>query len=175
MAGAPAPDLLVHPLDDAHDRASFTCGVESLDRYFRTQAGQDSRRRASAVFVLTSTDEPSRVLGYYTLTATALPPGEVPQAARKHIPRYPLVSATLIGRLAVAAEHQGRRLGAVLLTDALRRAHASSATVGSSAVVVDALSEKAVDFYAAHGFVRLPDSPRLLIPMVSVARLFPAD
>jgi hypothetical protein len=32
-------------------------------------------------------------------------------------------------------------------------------------VVVDALDEAAVGFYAAHGFVRLPDSPRLVMPM----------
>src|SRR5882757_2645879 len=48
--------------------------------------------------------------------------GRVPEAARKHIPRYPLVSATLIGRPAVSKDRQGQRLGAVLLADALRRA-----------------------------------------------------
>lgn len=113
------------------------------------------------------------MLGYYTLAATALPPGDVPEAARRDVPRYPLVSATLIGRLAVAAECQGRRLGAILLGDALRRSYASSGTVGSSAVVVDALDDRAADFYAAHGFLRLPDTLRLLLPMRSVAKLFP--
>ena len=39
-------------LDEAHDRGSFACGVESLDRYLKTQAGQDLRRKANAVFVL---------------------------------------------------------------------------------------------------------------------------
>jgi hypothetical protein len=47
-----APDLAIVPLDDSHDRAAFTCGVESLDRYFQAQAGQDVRRRANGVFVL---------------------------------------------------------------------------------------------------------------------------
>jgi hypothetical protein len=31
--------------------------------------------------------------------------------------------------------------------------------------VVDALDESAAGFYAAHGFVRLPDSLRLVLPM----------
>lgn len=173
MADEPSPDLRVASLDERHDRASFTCGVGSLDRYLRTHAGQDARRRASAVFVLTATDEPSRVIGYYTLAATAKPPGEVPEAARKHVPRYSLVSATLIGRLAIATEHQGRRLGAVLLADALRRAYASSATVGSSAVVVDALDEQTAASYAAHGLLSPAESLRLLLPMSSVAKLSP--
>lgn len=168
---APAPDLVIVPLDDGHDRAGFTCGVESLDRYFATQAGQDVRRRANGVFVLAKTADPGRVLGYYTLCATALAPGDVPEAARKHIPRYPLVSATLIGRLAVANNRQGQRLGAIILADALRRALASAETVGSSMIVVDALDEGAAAFYAAHGFVRLPESMRLVLPMRTVERL----
>ena len=90
---------------------------------------------------------------------------EVPEAARTHVPRYPLVSATLIGRLAVAKECQGQRLGAVLLADVLRRAFDSAGTVGSSMVMVAALDEAAAGFYAAHGFVRLPNSLRLVLPM----------
>ena len=165
MAKQPSRDLRVVLLDEQHDRSSFTCGVESLDRYLRTQAGQDVRRKANAVFVLSEAYESARILGYYTLCAMAVSQGDVPEAARKHIPRYPLVSATLIGRLAVATEHQRQRLGAVLLADALQRAFESASTVGSSMVVVDALEESAAGFYAAHGFVRLPDSLRLVLPM----------
>lgn len=165
MAKRPSVDLRVVPLGEVHDRASFTCGVESLDRYLKTQAGQDVRRKANAVFVLSSESEPVRVLGYYTLCAMAISQGEVPEAARKHVPRYPLVSCTLIGRLAIAKDQQGQRLGSILLADALLRAFESASTVGSSMVVVVALDEAAVSFYAAHGFVRLPDSLRLVMPM----------
>lgn len=164
-------DLRIVPLDEGHERVQFTCGVASLDSYFQTQAGQDMRRRANAVFVLVAPGQPSQVLGYYTLCATALPPGEVPEAARRHIPRYPLVSATLIGRLAIARDRQGQRLGAVLLADALRRSLASSRTVGSSMVVVDALDEGAANFYGAHGFIRLPESFRLVLPMRTIEQL----
>ena len=170
MAAA-EPDLAIVPLEDGHDRAAFACGVVALDRYLQIQAGQDVRRRANGVFVLADKIQPARVLGYYTLCATALNPGDVPEAARKHIPRYPLVSATLIGRLAVARDRQGQRLGAVMLADALRRAVASAETVGSSMIVVDALDEGTAGFYAAHGFIRLPESRRLVLPMRVVERL----
>ena len=79
----------------------------------------------------------------------------VPEAARTHLPRYPLVSATLMGRLA----------------DALHRALASAQTVGSSMIVVDALDDGAASFYAAHGFVRLPESLRLVLPMRMVEHM----
>ena len=165
MAKRPLEDLRIVLLGEEHDWVSFTCGVESLDRYLKTQAGQDVRRKANAVFILSEVSEPTQVLGYYTLCAMAVSQGDVPEAARKHVPRYPLVSATLIGRLAVAKERQGKRLGAVLLADALRRAFDRASTVGSAMVVVNAQDEAAAGFYAAHGFVRLPDPLRLVLPM----------
>jgi ribosomal protein S18 acetylase RimI-like enzyme len=168
---ASRPDLRIEALAPHHDRNGFSCGVDSLDRYLRMQAGQDVRRKANGVFVLVEPEKPNIVLGYYTLCATGLPPGDVPAAARKHIPRYPLVSATLIGRLAVAAARQGERLGAMLLADAVRRAYASAAIVGSSMLVVDALDERAVAFYEGNGFVRLPDSMRLMLPTHTIGRM----
>ena len=54
-------------LGEEHDRGGFTCGVESLDRYLKTQAGQDVHRKANAVFILSEIGEPTQVLGYYTL------------------------------------------------------------------------------------------------------------
>jgi GNAT superfamily N-acetyltransferase len=171
MARALSSDLKIEPLGSHHDRAGFACGVESLDRYFRTQAGQDVRRKANSVFVLVDPREPNKILGYYTLCATGLPQGDVPVAARKHIPRYPLVSATLVGRLAVAAARQGKGLGALLLADAVQRAYASASSVGSSMLLVDAISEQAAAFYEANGFVRLPDSVRLVLPMQAIEKL----
>ena len=170
MGGREPPDLKIEPLGSHHDRAGFTCGVESLDRYLKTQAGQDVKRMASGVFVLAGLDEPAAILGYYTLCATSLAPGEVPLPARKFVPRYPLVAATLIGRLAIAQGRQGE--GTLLLADALRRAYASAAIVGSSMVVVDAISEQAAAFYEATGFIRLPDSLRLVLPTATIAKLF---
>lgn len=171
MVGTSLPDLIIVPLDDTHDRQAFSCGVESLDRYLHSQAGQDARRLANGVFILVDPATPETVLGYYTLCATALPPGDVPEPARKHIPRYPLISATLIGRLAITVGRQGQRLGAILLADALRRTLASAATVGSSMVVVNALDEGAAAFYGAHGFVRLPESLRLILPIRTLERM----
>lgn len=171
MARKPATELRIQPLDSSHDRVEFDCGVDSLNSYLKRQAGQDVRRKANGVFVLIEPAAPGRVLGYYTLCATAISQGDVPDAARKHIPRYPLVSATLVGRLAVALDRQRQGLGSVLLADALQRAFVSADTVGSSMVVVDAIDERAAAFYAAHAFVRLPDSLRLVLPMLIAVRM----
>ncbi len=165
----------VEPLGKQHDREAFLCGVESLDNYLKTQASQDMRRKANAVFVLVAADAPERIAGYFTLCACGLAPGAIPEEARKHLPRYPQVSATLLGRLAVRMDLQGRGLGSVLLAEALQKAYENAAVVGSSMVVVgvmvDATDERAADFYRAHGFLRLPESMRLILPMRTIGHL----
>jgi predicted GNAT family N-acyltransferase len=171
MAISAANDFRLEPLSRQHDRAAFSCGVQSLDQYLKTQASQDMRRKANAVFVMVGAEAPTRIVGYFTLCAYTLSQDEVPEAARKHIPRYPLVSATLIGRLAVDKSDQGRRLGAVLLARALRMAYENTSVVGSSMIVVDAMDDRAAGFYQAHGFIRLVDSMRLILPMQTTASL----
>lgn len=155
-------------LGKEHDRSRFTCGVGSLDLYLKTQASQDMRRKANAVLVLVPTASPQIIAGYFTLCAYGIAPGAIPEGARKHIPKYPVVSATLIGRLALSRDFQGKGLGSLLLAEALRKAYANAAVAGSSMVVVDAIDENAARFYAAHGFVKMPDSMRLMLPMVTI-------
>jgi len=57
------------------------------------------------------------------------------------------------------------------LADAVHRAYASAAIVGSSMLVVEAINERAAAFYEGNGFVRLPDSLRLVLPMHTIQRL----
>jgi GNAT superfamily N-acetyltransferase len=161
----------LEPLGKHHDRAGFSCGVESLDVYLKTQASQDMRRKANAVFILVPEDSPGTIAGYFTLCAYRLSPGTVPEAAQKHLPRYPVVSATLMGRLAVGSTLQGRGLGSVLLAKALAKAYENAGVVGSSMVVVDAIDERAARFYRAHGFIQLPEAMRLVLPMRTIAGL----
>ena len=79
----------------------------------------------------------------------------------KRLPRYPVIPAVLLGRLAIAKSHQGKRLGGALVADALLRAARSE--VMAYAMVVDAKDEAAVRFYEHLGFTRLDDDPRRLI------------
>ncbi len=158
-------EFRLEALGKRHKREEFSCGAKSLDFYLKTQASQDMKRKANAVFALVDPRMPTAISGYFTLCAYTLEPGLVPEAARKHIPRYPLVSATLIGRLAVSNTYQGQGVGGVLLARALRMAYEHASIIGSSMVVVDGLDDRAARFYAAHGFIQLPDSKRLVLPM----------
>jgi GNAT superfamily N-acetyltransferase len=161
---------VVEPLDAQHNRSDFECGVEPLDRYLKQQASQDMRRRIAALFVLVDQDIDS-IAGYYTLAATAIRLAELPPEITKKLPKYPLVPATLLGRLAVDQRYQGQGVGSFLLMDALRRSFNSE--IASMAVVVDAKDDKARDFYEHHQFIPFPEqSQRLYLPMATIAKLF---
>ena len=100
--------LRVEPLGPAHDRAGFSCGVENLDRYLKQQASQDVRRKANAVFVLVEIEAPVVVVGYFTCVRPVWRKATCRTRPAGSSPRYPLVSATLLGRLAVASERHVR-------------------------------------------------------------------
>lgn len=169
MTGTDWSNLRVELLGPQHDRAAFESGVEPLDRYFRTQAGQDARKHMAAPFVLVLPD--GAVGGYYTLSAMAVNVGEWPEATIRKLPRYPLIPATLLGRLAVDRRHQGRGYGRFLLADALHRALSSE--IASFAVIVDAKDEAARRFYERESFLAFPEQQmRLFRPMADIRRLF---
>ena len=109
------------------------------------------------------------IIGYYTLTATSIALNALSPEIVKKLPRYPVVPAVLLGRLAVARAAQGRGLGSTLLADALKRT--SRAEFGVFAMVVDAKDEAAQHFYEHFGFTLLPgESRRSCLPIDAALR-----
>ncbi len=162
--------LTVEPLGPHHDRASFSCGEPSLDRYIRRQASQDARRRVARVFVA-SGGPSERIAGYYTLSAASFEKDNLPADLARRLPHYP-VPAAVIGRLAVDLRSQGSGLGEALLLDAIHRVVRAGDTIGVYAVVVDALHDRASAFYERYGFVPFPSQPlRLYLPLRAFERL----
>ena len=133
----------IQPLGPHHDRAAFSCGVDALDTYLRKQAGQDLKKHATVPFV--ATPDGKTIAGYYTLSQFAVELHHLPPDVAKQLPKYPMVPATLLGRLAVSVNFRGQRLGELLLMDALYRALRSSKQVAAAAVIVDAKDQSAVD------------------------------
>jgi ribosomal protein S18 acetylase RimI-like enzyme len=168
------PHFVIEPLGARHDRATFSCGNQQLDSYLQKQAGQDLKKRAAVPFIITS--DHKTIAGFYTLSQYAVDLGELPEEVSKKMPRYPMVSATLLGRLAVSERFRRQGLGERLLMDALHRALQSSKQIASAAVVVDAKDDQAVAFYRKYGFIDLPKiEKRLFLPMGTIALLFSED
>jgi ribosomal protein S18 acetylase RimI-like enzyme len=158
------------PLGAEHDRGSFHCGEESLDRYFQTQATQDIRRHIANCFVAFDAAN-GQVAAYYTIAAASIPLVDLPPEEAKRLPRYPTLPAVRIGRLAVDQRFQGRGLGGALLVDATRRT--LQAAPAAYTLVVDAKNEAAVAFYQRYLFRPLVGQPRTLyLPLATAQKVF---
>ncbi|MBV9248283.1 MAG: GNAT family N-acetyltransferase [Acetobacteraceae bacterium] len=160
--------FLIERLGSQHDRKVFSSGTDALDRYFREQVTQDVRRWVTACYVAVDSVT-GKVAGYYTLAASSVLLGEFPPELAKRLPRYPLVPVARLGRLAIDAAYQGRKLGGVLLWDAVARAARSE--LGVFALVVDAKNASAEAFYRDHGFISFGSLPRQMMLSLANFRL----
>jgi len=162
----------ISPLAKAHERKSFDCGQQDLNRYLREQARQDAEKRVAAPFVLTQPDD-LKVLGFYTLSSSLIPVDELPPDLMKRLPRYGQLPVTLLGRLAVDRSAGGQGVGEFLLMDALRRSLEAAQQIASMAVIVEAKDERAENFYRHFDFQPFQQTPlRLFLSMAQVAKLF---
>jgi len=158
-------------LSKKHSKENFTCGKDMLDKYLHMQAKQDVNRKLTACFILS--DDEVTVKGYYTLSNTSVNRDFLPEKIIKKLPpSYKLLPATLLGRLAVDINYKGQGVGTNLLIDALKRSYLNSLQIASMAVVVDPLDNEAIAFYNHFGFIELPDSGKMFLPMSQLQQIF---
>jgi len=153
-----------------HDRSGFSCGNDRIDKYLREIVGQDIKREYVKCFVAIEA-ESDRLAGFYTLSAHGIPLTEIPDDLKKKMPRYPTVPVGLIGWFGRHVDFAGRGLGEALLFDAIKRI-ANNTIVGLHAIIVDAIDDKAIEFYRGYGFISLAaDQPnRMYLPVASARK-----
>jgi hypothetical protein len=160
--------FVIERLAARHNRADFSCGVGALDQYLPAQAGQDARRNVANCFVAIGSDGET-IAGYYTLSASNIPAWALPEKLRRRLPRYDMLPAALIGRLAVDARFRCRGLGSALIFDAGELAMRSEPAV--YALAVDAKDGDAAAFYRRNNFAPFPDAAlRLFLPIATFAK-----
>lgn len=156
-------------LSENHNRNAFFCGNTMLDNYFKKQINQDIKRKLTTCFVLIEKNKPEEIMGFYTLSNYSIPLESIPENIKKKLPQsYIKIPTTLLGRLAVDEKKQGKGIGSFLLFDALKRSYNISKILGSFAVIVDPIDIEAEKFYEKYGFIKLPDSGKMFLPMKTI-------
>jgi GNAT superfamily N-acetyltransferase len=135
-------------LSTKDDRSSFRSGNVDLDRFFARYAGQNQFRHHIGVTYIAV--EEGTILGFATVSPSQIEITDLPEEARRKMPRYPLPVLRL-ARLATDERARGRGVGSVLLRTVFTLAHEMARTVGCLGVVIDAKSD-AVGFYEKLGF-----------------------
>jgi ribosomal protein S18 acetylase RimI-like enzyme len=156
------------PLDPKmHDRGSFDCGVDALNRYIRQFANQDLKRGLTRVYVLA---EGRAIIGFYSISAHAVLRDDLPEEMR--IGPYEDVPFLLLGRLAVDKRRQRQGFGDALIAHAFATTRSAARQVGILGMIVEAKNEQAVRFYEGFGFRILTGTPnRLVLPISAMDAL----
>jgi GNAT superfamily N-acetyltransferase len=154
-----------------HDRSSFDCGKEPLNRYIRETARQNANRNLGVTQVIVPSPNDALIMGYFTLLTRTV---EAEVLQEKRLPHGPLGIA-LLGRLAVDVNYQGQGLGKRILLRAMAETDAASHKVGIFALVLDALDDSARTWYLSldFGFKPILDDPnRLYVTVGFIQQLY---
>lgn len=161
---------ITEALSKHHQSKHFSCGDAYLDNYIQAQAIQDVVKKLSACYVYCN--EVKDIQAYYTLSSASIDKHTMPldikrDITRKNHTRLPVI---LLGRLAIDQSYIN--LKPSLLIDALKRSVDVAQMIGSIAVVVNPFDKAAIIFYAQYGFILLPDSGKMFMPMQLIEDLF---
>lgn len=174
MSGSESP-YITTPIEEADTHSGFSCGKRPLDDYFARHAFPNHVGDVGRAYVLhkvadTPANHPA-VLGFYTLNMAAVESAPVAAILQRKLPKYSMPVA-LIGRLAVARQAQGQRIGEKLLMDALRRVVDAANIVACLGVIVDAKDSDALAFYGKYDFVEVTHEewPRRMFLPIDTAR-----
>ena len=153
-----------------HNRKDFDCEVDALNDYLHSMANQQSLKDNSRTYILENSENPSEIVGYYTLTMTTVELSKLPsKLQKKHFNNY---SSALIARLAVDKRYKHKKIGSWLLIDALKRVLNASDIVAFPMVIVDA-KDGVAEFYKKFGFSSfLNEENKLYLPIATIRANF---
>lgn len=161
--------MVTVPYQSSYDRSSFLCKKHpSLENYIKYNASQDIKKHISTIHVLL---KDTTIIGYYTLSNSAVVTDLIPENFKKKLPMYGHVPATLLGRLAVDDNHLKNGYGELLIFDAFEKCLEVTSKVASWAIVVDPIDEDAQKFYGKYDFLQFNDSNRMFIQMGTIKKL----
>jgi predicted N-acetyltransferase YhbS len=152
------PALRLERLDERHDLTTFASGSGDVDNWLRRHALAAQQMDSARTFVAVRS---GRVVGYFSLTMGSVLRADAPARLVRGLPAYP-VGMVLLARLAVDQRDQDQGLGALLVSEGLRKAVIAGEAAAARLVVVDAIDDAAVAFYQRHGFIAVPEHPRRL-------------
>lgn len=163
LYSSPAAITAEHRLD------RFDSGKPPLDEWLRAHA-LENEEKASRTYVVTAQagEDAGHVVAFYALAYGSVVRTEVPKKIRQGLPNP--VPVIVLGRLAVDLKHSGKGLGPALLREAMQRTLQAAEIAGLRALIVHAIDDDAVGFYARYGFQVFPTGTRTMFLPIETLR-----
>lgn len=140
--------------------------MPSLNDWLIRQAGRAQNSDTARSYVW-APERSLRVVGYYAVTPTEVRRVDLSGSMAGGVS---VVPGYLLARLALDRSLHGTGLGGWLLYDALEVVVQAAEVAGGRIVVVDAIDDKAVSFYARHGFQPVKHNPHRLVMKMATLR-----
>ncbi len=152
--------LRIEPLSRRHNRKSFDCGVGSLNDYLTKTAIQHIEKGISKTFVLTDSNAPATIIGFFTLAGCEVVTDGLPvEYAKKYPAKAP---AARLARLAVSIHRQREGFGTIMMVESMKRSLSVADSIGIIGIFVDAKNAGARVYYEQFGFIPLREDPLVL-------------
>lgn len=165
--------MIIEKLDTSkHDRELFDCGLEVLNVFLKQRAYQEQKKRLNITYVaIENKESPKPILGYYTLSNSALALSVLEPNFKKHIFPSHSIPSVKIGRLAIDKRSQKKGMGKLLLQHAFFKILEASLISGIRGIEVIAKNAETQNFYKKFGFINLNDAENLLfMPLDTLIR-----
>ncbi|WP_263588885.1 GNAT family N-acetyltransferase [Sphingopyxis sp. GC21] len=156
------PDWREEAIAKAHDCHTFDCGDMAMNDFLRRYARQSHEQNASKTFCAIDASAPNRVLGFYTITPSAVAHEDVPTRMTKGLAQHEIAGFRL-ARIATDIAVAGQGLGGQLLVSAALRCLRIAEQAGGRLLIIDAKNERAAEWYASYGAEPLQDKPLTLV------------
>ncbi len=142
---------------ELESRRSFDCGEPSLNDYLTNRMRQHDDKNIAKSFLYIIDEQ---IVGYYTLSPTTIDFSEIyPDITKKNrFPKHP-IPAILLAKLAIDIQHQGHGYSDLLMAEIITTAFVATKSIGGVGLVVDALHQKAAQYYEKYGFSASPVDP----------------
>jgi GNAT superfamily N-acetyltransferase len=150
------------PLTKDHSLKEFDCGVGELNAWLKKRALQNQVSNATRTYVASDGD---RVIGFHSLAAASVERTLVVSRLQRNTPES--IPVILLARLAVDESWQSRGIDGALLLDAARRSLSAAEIIGARALIINAINDRASEFYMRYGFQPSPVASHLLMATIA--------
>lgn len=158
-----------------HQCDSFTSGVESgIDDWFKKAALNEQLNHRTSTWVCR--DDSGKIIAFFSLCTVVC---DLSNASKRHQKSLcgqgtTMAPATLLAKMGVHREFQGKGLGRALVLEAFRQATTAADQVACRLLVVDALTDDLVPFYERMFFTRIGQQRRLMMKMSKAREIITA-
>ena len=166
MTVTSTPWAKISPIEPHDNVDSFSCGLESVDSWFKLKAIESQRDGRVRTWVCK--DANSNIIAFFALKTITIRLAAKEGSALRSLGDES--TAVLIAQMGITGNYQGNGYATHLVSEILAKCVAVDSISSTRAVAVDAENDSLIPFYEKNGFVHTRSQRGRLLMKMSRAR-----